>query len=316
MKHSFKIVLLLVAIFLVSQITGLFFVNQSISEVKTVDGETTVGYERTTIGERPDFQTWQSLLYIIIGVSIGTAVILLLAKYKKRRVWKGWFLLAVWLTVSIALGVLMATWLALVTAAAIALWKVYKPDPVIHNLSEILMYSGLAVLLVPLFDPLWASILLLIIAVYDVIAVWKSKHMVEMSKFMMKSKIFAGLMVPKEGEMGRLKTKAMNSSHKKSGGEGGEKSGRSKKSSFAVLGGGDIAFPLLFTGVVMQSLIQSGFSKINAFYLSLPVIFFTTASLLLLFYYTRKKEFYPAIPPLTAGCFVGGGVVWLITLLI
>ena len=40
-------------------------------------------------------------------------------------------------------------------------------------------------------------LLLALISVYDVIAVFKSKHMVSMANFQTESKVFAGLAVPR-----------------------------------------------------------------------------------------------------------------------
>ena len=81
---------------------------------------------------------------------------------------------------------------------------------------------------------------------------------------------------------------------------------KSKKVSVqtAVLGGGDIAFPLLFSGAVMQKLMITnpewlGFLKT----LAIPV--FTTIALLVLLWISKKDKFYPAMPFLTAGCLVG-----------
>jgi len=82
----------------------------------------------------------------------------------------------------------------------------------------------------------------------------------------------------------------------------------------AILGGGDIGFPLLFAGVVMKGLILEngvfiGFLKT----LIIPVV--VSIALFLLFVKGKKDKFYPAMPILSAGCFVGYLIVWLIALL-
>jgi len=71
----------------------------------------------------------------------------------------------------------------------------------------------------------------------------------------------------------------------------------------AILGGGDIGFPLLFAGVLMKSV---GFLKV----LVIPVI--VTVGLFLLLYFAKKDRFYPAMPFITLACFVGYGVLMLI----
>ncbi|MBT3450841.1 hypothetical protein HN448_02655, partial [archaeon] len=79
------------------------------------------------------------------------------------------------------------------------------------------------------------------------------------------------------------------------------------KTSTAILGGGDIAFPLMFTGVVM---IDFGMK------LSLLVSLATTLSLYILFRLAKKDKYYPAMPFVSAGCFVGLGLVWLVGMFI
>ena len=72
----------------------------------------------------------------------------------------------------------------------------------------------------------------------------------------------------------------------------------------AVLGGGDVAFPLLFSGVVM---------KTTGSYVFPLIITLTTAIALgLLLTYSEKGKFYPAMPFISAGCFVGYLVCMLI----
>ena len=80
----------------------------------------------------------------------------------------------------------------------------------------------------------------------------------------------------------------------------------------AILGGGDVAFPLLFAGVVMESLIVQGLSKAGAFYQSLIITATTAIALALLFFFAKKDKFYPAMPFISAGCFIGYLIVLLI----
>jgi presenilin-like A22 family membrane protease len=80
----------------------------------------------------------------------------------------------------------------------------------------------------------------------------------------------------------------------------------------AILGGGDIVFPLIFTGAVMNGLILNGLTKSAAFMQASIIILTTTIALALLFIYAKKGKFYPAMPFVTAGCLVG----WVIVLVI
>ena len=79
-------------------------------------------------------------------------------------------------------------------AISLAAWKILRPNVFIHNLTEVFIYGGIAALLVPIINLFSAFILLLLISIYDMYAVWKSKHMVSMAKFQSEAKVFAGLL--------------------------------------------------------------------------------------------------------------------------
>jgi presenilin-like A22 family membrane protease len=339
-KHPWSTTLLLLFLFVCAQLVGLSLVNLSISAVKSEAGQTVLEHTTTAIGERPQLAGAESFLYLLFGVLVGTMLILLLVKFRKVKLWKAWFLLAVFLAQAVSFGVLLPQWIALILALGFAVWKVYWPNPVVHNLTEIFMYAGIAVLLVPIFDVFWMLLMLLAISIYDMIAVWKTKHMVAMAEFQRSSDVFAGLMLPKQearktgltpppalkrgAATGSSTTHSAQSSKIQSAASKSSPMSTSKVA-HAVLGGGDIAFPLLFTGVVMEWLIKGGpfvifsglpferatglvipaLSKAGALYLSLIITAFTTIALLLLFYYAKKDRYYPAMPFVSAGCVAG-----------
>src|SRR3989344_3384030 len=125
---------------------------------------------------------------------------------------------------------------------------------------------------IPVFNLFSISALLILISVYDYISVFKTKHMVKLAKFQTEGKIFTGLFIP-------------------------------YKNKTAILGGGDIGFTLLFSGVIMKDM-----GLIAAAIVSIVV----AVSLFGLLYYGKKNKFYPAMPPLTVGCFVGLLIVKLL----
>ena len=69
----------------------------------------------------------------------------------------------------------------------------------------------------------------------------------------------------------------------------------------------NIGFPLIFAGVILKEW---------GFWQSLIIPFFAALGLGLLFWKSKKKKFYPAMPFISAGCFIGLGIVWLIMLLV
>ncbi len=314
MKHDMTVTIILIFIFVISQLLGLFLVAKSINDVTCEvinDSEVCLAEHSTTaVGERPQTKGAGSLIYILVGVAVGTSLLLLIAKYNKTNYWRIWFFAAVWLSVAIALGVILPVWLAWLIAFLLTLWKILRPNIIVYNAAEVLMYAGLAVLIAPILDLLWVIILLVIISIYDIIAVWKSGHMVTMAKFITNSNAFAGLVVPyttgkKKAISNKMPTKQTL-----------EKGSKEKS---AILGGGDIAFPLLFGGVVLQGrvveLVKLGVPFTEALWSSFSVALLIAlgASLAIagLFLFAKKDKFYPAMPYVTAGCMFGWALTFL-----
>lgn len=319
MKHEFSVTILLLALFILSQVLGLFFLQAGAEPITiTVDNQTitTVAYEDTAVGERPEFESsYGPLAYLLIGVALGTILLLLLIRLKLgNKIWKAWYFLAIVIAITIALGVFFPAGIGLLLAIILAYIKIKYKDFVTHNLTELLMYAGLVVLLAPLFDLLWVTILLLIISLYDMYAVWKSKHMVALAKFTSSSNLFPGLLVnySKKGKKTQIHSKPEKIEEPPRKGKLVKKKSKVKQ---AILGGGDMVFPLLFTGVVFTSLLGVGYLKTTAFFLSLIVTVGASIALFLLLYMSRKSRFYPAMPFLSAGCFVGYGLMMLVMMI-
>ncbi|HII71821.1 TPA: hypothetical protein HA265_03645 [Candidatus Woesearchaeota archaeon] len=266
---------------------------------KTVDvttGEVNVTYKNLPMElERPQVEESKSYIFIIAAVLIGTAIVLLLVRFRGYRLWKVWYFLSIFVCLTVAFAAFVHQFVAIGIALLVALWKTYRPNFIVHNLAEIFLYGGLAAIFVPILN-LWSAMILLVaISIYDMIAVWQSKHMVKMAKFQTQSKVFAGLSIPYKLSMGKEK-------HAKKAKEK-EEEGVVRS---AILGGGDIGFPLLFAGVLLKT---TGFLTV------LIVPAFVSVALFLLLYFAKKDRFYPAMPFISIGCFVGYGVMWLVSML-
>ncbi|MEK6809639.1 MAG: hypothetical protein AABY40_03120, partial [Nanoarchaeota archaeon] len=79
--------------------------------------------------------------------------------------------------------------------------------------------------------------------------------------------------------------------------------GKAEKVRTAILGGGDIGFPLIFAGVVLKEM---------GLWQSLVIPFGALLGLAVLLFNGKENKFYPAMPFISAGCFVALGVVWAI----
>ena len=120
----------------------------------------------------------------------------------------------------------------------------------------------------------------------------------------METKLFAGFFLPLD-KKSKQKTRIKSTSVKT------EKT--VQKTNIAVIGGGDIAFPMLFAGVVLEYLITTlQIAKETALIKIFPIPIFATLALIFLLVKGRKGQFYPAMPFLTAGVFAGLGVTLLL----
>ena len=300
MKHTLKVTVALVSFFLMSQLVGLLIINQYIDHEKSIEKKEIIMKPLPYNIERPEVENQStSFIYISVSIFIGTILVLLLVKFNKPLIWKIWFFATVWLTLAIAFAAFINNIIAAVLALAISILKLYKPHIIIQNISEVFIYGGLAAIFVPIINLFAASMLLIVISIYDFIAVYKTGHMIQMAKFQSKSKVFAGLVIPYE----KVKIPTEGKSLKTSA--------QGKKSKVAVLGGGDIGFTLIFAGVVMKDLmlketILAGFLKTSV----IPV--FVSIALLILLIKGQENKFYPAMPVLSLGCLLGYLVVLFI----
>ena len=305
MKHTLKVTIALVLFFFMAQFTGLLVINHYIDHKKTAETQI-VSYKPLPYRfERPEVKNKSnSFIYITIAVLIGTISVLLLIRLNKPFIWRFWFFATVWLTLSIAFAAFVNNVVAGILALIISILRLYKPNVIIQNLSEIFIYGGLAAIFVPTVNLFAAFMLLIIISIYDFVAVFKTKHMVTLAKFQTKSNIFAGLLIPYEH--GKISVKTIHTPKSEI-----KKESRGQKQSVAVLGGGDIGFTLIFAGVVMQDLMLKE-AVFTGFLKALIIPVFVSLALLVLLLKGKQNKFYPAMPILSAGCFIGYLVVLIV----
>ncbi|MAG91427.1 hypothetical protein CMO83_02020 [Candidatus Woesearchaeota archaeon] len=310
MKHTVKVTAALILFFFMAQVVGLLVINQYIDHKTTAETKE-IAYNPLPFNlERPEVQNESySFIYIMVAILIGTILILLLIKFNKPMIWKFWFFITVWLTLSIALAAFINSVVAAILALIISILKLYKPTIILQNLSEIFIYGGLAAIFVPMINLFAAFMLLILISIYDFIAVFKTKHMVKLAEFQSQSKVFAGLLIPYEkGKLvqGRLSSK---SQIKAKPGKTSRKS--TSGQSIAVLGGGDIGFTLIFAGVVMKGLMLQH-TVLTGFLIALIIPVIVTIALGILLFKGQQNKFYPAMPVLSLGCFIGYLIVLLV----
>jgi len=309
MKHKISISLILLSMFLVTQFIGLFVVNAYAPETITIEDPATGDLEiRMTEGSLPfGLQTSEDeqpgFYQIIFSFALAFALIFILMKYKWKLVIRLWFLFVITLALGIAFYAILKytslpniSIIALAIAIPLALLKMFHSNVYIHNLTELLIYPGIAAVFVPILNPMSVIALLILISIYDAWAVWRSGIMQKMAKFQMDElKIFGGFLIPTasdkvKNQIKKLKIKYKNKTMPKKVKE------KKFKVSLAILGGGDVIFPIITAGVFMLA-----YNIVPALF----IIFGAFAGLSSIFIFSKKGKAYPAMPFITTGIFAG-----------
>ena len=334
MKYKLKVTIIMLIFFILAQLIGLlvtasykeyFYVkeklprqiNQSNLTNITKVTKTNLSLTKEFIPEKIEIKSSIDFVQIIasflVALVIATVVFIILMRIGVIRVMRAWLFLVVLIGLFISFSLILyiltkesvkifniyvsiAEIIALVFAFLLAYYKIYKRDIIIHNLSELFIYPGIVVLFLPLVNIYIALALLLLVSIYDVIAVFKTRHMQKMAKFMIKDvRAFTGLLFPWIDKKEKIKLERIKKKAK----------GRKVKIkiNIAALGGGDIALPMLFANVVFLT-----FGLINALF----VILFATIGLALLLLFGRRDKAYPALPPLALGSIIGYLIGFLI----
>jgi len=289
MKHKISVTFVLLLMFLVAQIIGLFV-------IRSYSGKT-LPYGM----QPPEMKPEITISSILIAIFLAVSFVLILMKIKANWILRIWFFSVVAIALAITFNAFFQGFVpsshvfALALGVILSFIKVFKRDILVHNLTELFIYPGIAAILVPLLGIWSISLLLLSISLYDIYAVWHAGFMQEMAKYQIKElKFFAGFFVP-----------YLPKSIAKSAKPSKSKKFQKIRVNLALLGGGDVIFPILAAGVFLNL-----FGIIPA----LIVSFFATIGLLYLFVMAEKGKFYPAMPFIAAGCFVGFLAVYLLKL--
>ena len=188
MKYSSKTLIIILGLFLIAQFVGLSINNYYFSS------ELPYGLQPPQVDVSVSPWFFVSMLIIVSLIFLG------LRKLKFELLMKIWFFLAFVITASITLSAFIASWIAVILATMLIVLRMKEKDLFIHNLTEILVYGGVVAIFAPILN-LWATIILLVlIAVYDFVAVNITKHMVAMAKMQDDLGIFSGLIVISDGE--------------------------------------------------------------------------------------------------------------------
>jgi len=187
-------------------------------------------------------------LLLILGF---TAFLLLAIRLRQGWVISGFILISVAASVYYVLVAFMSPWLSIIPTLAILLLLRFYPEWYVIDAFGILVCAGISSLFGVSMTVLPAILLLLVLAVYDAISVYKTHHMVSLAEGVINVKAPLLFVVPKSRDYSFLKDQATVSSH-----EGARRSAY-------FLGLGDAIIPTILVISANWSLPAASFWGIN-----------------------------------------------------
>jgi len=232
--------------------------------------------------EIPEFSLSQFIIYFLF-VSLLIFLFVRFLKFRKQKevIFKLFYVSTVFWGGILLLSAWISDLFSLIIMVILIVWWLKRPSVFVQDVCVILAIAGAGSVFGLTFTPEVVIVLLVIFSIYDFIAVYKTKHMVEMARGMIESRAILGLVIPPD-----LSAFKENLGQVKPGGR------------FMVLGGGDIMFPLLFC----SSLVSSGVFN------SLIVALFSLIGLLadfLFFISQKQKKAIPALPLIALFSIIG-----------
>lgn len=242
----------------------------------------------------PDF-----LVYFLI-ITLVILIFLKISKKGSGAILQIFFVLAVFSGLDILFSTFIIEPGATILAASLVIFRFIRPTVLLHNAVVIGGLAGVGGLMGLTLFPRDAVILLIILSVYDVIAVYKTKHMVKMAKEMIKKRVILGIIIPEK----ILGFKASMNDVEQDKIPVRRILRPGKRVKFMILGGGDLALPLLLiASVAGQNILQA-----------VIILIFALLGLLAMHWTFIKLKSKPmaALPPLAIFSILG----YLISLLI
>lgn len=229
-------------------------------------------------------------------LSMAAAVLIIFALIKLFKVALP-FKIMLSITMLVGSMILLKAFLNSIYAAILAVVLVIAywgfRNVLVHNLVIIISVSGVALYL-GLFIPVTALLILLgIVAVYDVIAVFKTKHMITMFQDMAKRGAVMALVIPEKLSLAKEKLKSAKSSMGK----------KISDRSFIFIGTGDAAFPTMLAVSALRNGLAPAIGAAVGAVCGMIAVHFILLKL---------ERPLPALPPIAVGSSLG----YLIGLLI
>ncbi len=249
-------------------------------------------------------------IYYIVMIILMTAVMLFLAK-KGLDFLIQWFMIAsVWATIIFVMYPVMYTifpffpWLmwgfidipmilSVILATLVSGALYIKPEWYVIDIAGVIMGSGIIAVLGLSFGILPTIILLIVMAVYDFISVYRTKHMLDLADAVLETKLPIVMVAPREKNYSFVEDTIKIKKEDRGGGE-------EREAMF--MGLGDIIIP----GILPASVFLNSGAPTN---IALGMALFSIAGAfmgyLLLLHFVFKGKAHAGLPPLNTGAILG-----------
>lgn len=224
-----------------------------------------------------------TVLDVLIMLAVGTAFTLIFLRFSKSALpYKIIFLLVMFFGMQSFFSLFLSDFAAAGVAFLLILARIFTPFILVHNVVLVLGVSAVGAMLGMSLNPWAAVFVLLLLSVYDYVAVYKTKHMVKMAKEMIeRGAVFALILPEKPGHYIEQAPKI-----------------KGPQEGIFFLGAGDLVFPLVMSASALSvglanAIITAVFSVFG--------LFFTH----FLFSVQEKREPMPALPPIALLTIIG-----------
>lgn len=228
--------------------------------------------------QAPAISWWQFLL----AFGIGTAIVLGLIRIMHGGFFlRLFFLFAIFSGTFITLNIFIAAGWAFIFSLFLIFLYIIWPYVWLHNLVLVLTLPGIAALLGVSLNPWTVVLILIIMSVYDYVAVYKTRHMVRMAKAVISGRAIFAMIFPEHWQGFKSRLSEVHP------GEG-----------FMMLGTGDFVFPLI---MAVSAYVASPASAWLVFAFALLGLLLMH----LIFVSQKVRRPMPALPPLAAFAILG-----------
>lgn len=215
------------------------------------------------------------MFQFIVSFFIATALMLLfIKKFKGKFLFEFFFAGAIIFGAQGPFGLFLSQIYAFLASVALVLFRFKYPRIWTQNIIIIIGVSGIAASLGASVNPIFAIFILILLSLYDIVAVYKTRHMVKLFKGMAERGAVLALVIPKKISLWKNKFSFIKAEN---------------KNEFIFLGTGDIALPLFFA--------TSAF--VNGIKFSIAIILGAIIGLVvdhIIFVTQKEKKAIPALP--------------------